>query len=156
MRDAGAEFDVDTVVLAAWFHDAVYDGQLDAEGRSAQWAEDALTRAGLSADAAGEIARLVRMTAHHRPDPGDANAEVLSDADLAILAAGADRYAEYAAGVRAEYAEVPDEVFRLGRALILSELADKEHLFHTAHAREHWESDARANLTRELGELIPE
>ncbi len=31
-------------VLAAWFHDAVYDGERDAEERSAQWAEHALAR----------------------------------------------------------------------------------------------------------------
>src|SRR5687768_15005790 len=36
----------DAVVLAAWFHDAVYGGRPDAEGRSAQGAERGLPDAG--------------------------------------------------------------------------------------------------------------
>ena len=38
----GTAFDGEAVALAAWFHDAVYDGERDAEERSAVWAEDAL------------------------------------------------------------------------------------------------------------------
>ena len=39
---AGERFDRVPVVLAAWFHDAVYDALPDAEERSAQWAGRAL------------------------------------------------------------------------------------------------------------------
>ena len=46
MRDAGEAFDHRAVVLAAWFHDAIYDGTDEAEERSALWAEKALTEAG--------------------------------------------------------------------------------------------------------------
>ena len=46
----GAAYDRDAVLLAAWFHDAVYDGERDAEERSAAWAEDALTRPACPAD----------------------------------------------------------------------------------------------------------
>src|SRR6478752_9265701 len=38
----GVEFDRMAVVLAAWFHDGVYDGEPDAEKRSAAWAAEAL------------------------------------------------------------------------------------------------------------------
>ena len=48
---------------------------------------------------------------------------VLSDADLAILARAADRYQDYAADVRREYAHVPDPAFRSGRAAILAGFA---------------------------------
>jgi predicted metal-dependent HD superfamily phosphohydrolase len=153
LHGAGERFDLDLAVLAAWFHDAVYDGKPDPEDRSARWAEDVLARAGLPAEDAAEVARLVRMTADHRPEPGDGNGEALSDADLAILAADDARYRDYVAGVRAEYAHVPDDLFREGRAAILADLAAKGHLFHTAYAREHWESRARANLARELAGL---
>ncbi len=139
------------LVLAAWFHDAVYDGQAQAEERSAALAEAEL------ADEPGvdvaEVARLVRLTDSHRPHPGDFAGELLSDADLAILAAPPPRYAQYVAGVRREYAAVPDPLFAAGRAAILRDLLDKPTLFHTAHAREHWEAAARANLTRELEAL---
>lgn len=137
------------VELAAWFHDGVYDGQPGAEERSAQWALDALGPV-LGPDAAAEVARLVRITEHHRPADDDPDGCALSDADLAILAAPAARYAEYVAAVRREYAHVPDEAFREGRAMILRDLLAKDHVFHTAYARAHWEEAARANVTREL------
>ena len=149
---AGTSYDATPVVLAAWFHDAVYDGERDAEERSAAWAEDAL--AGLvPAEVVAEVARLVRMTETHLPDDGDANGCALSDADLAILATPVERYEQYRAAVRQEYAHLPDEVFVPGRESVLRSLAEKPHLFHTSYAREHWEDPARANLERELAEM---
>lgn len=149
---AGVRFDRVPVVLAAWFHDGVYDGERDAEERSAIWAEEALAPL-LDAPAVAEVARLVRLTETHQPEDDDANGCALSDADLAILAAPAARYEEYAAAVRREYAHVDDESFRLGRAEVLRGLLAKAHLFHTAFAREAWEAPARANVEAELAGL---
>ena len=149
---AGTDFDVTPVLLAAWFHDAVYDGERDAEERSAAWAEDALPTQVPTA-VVDEVARLVRLTETHQPDDADANGCALSDADLGILAATADRYEEYVAAVRREYAHLPDDVFDKGRESVLRALADKPHLFHTAYARERWEAPARTNLERELARL---
>jgi len=95
----------------------------------------------------------VRLTEAHRPADDDVDGCVLSDADLAILAASRERYEEYAADVRREYAHVPDPDFRTGRAAVLRDLLAKPHLFHTAYAREHWEAAARANVERELATL---
>ena len=145
--------DLEAVVLAAWFHDAVYDGGADDEERSAAWAEEELPAAGVEPARVTEVARLVRLTSTHRPGPGDHDGQVLSDADLAILAAGPDRYAAYVAGVRAEYSAVPDADFRRGRAAVLRELLAKPELFHTTRARELWERPARANVERELTDL---
>jgi predicted metal-dependent HD superfamily phosphohydrolase len=146
---AGEGFDVEAVALAGWFHDGVYDGRPGAEERSAQWAERALA----GRPDAAEVARLVRLTETHRPTDDDANGCALSDADLAILAAPAERYAEYVADVRREYAHVPDDLFHRGRAAILRDLLAKPALFHTAHATEHWEPAARANVEAELTNL---
>ncbi|WP_246000024.1 HD domain-containing protein [Nocardioides pocheonensis] len=143
------------LVLAAWYHDAVYDGRRHAEERSARLAESDLTGAdlpGTGVDVA-EVARLVRLTAHHDPGPGDHAGEALCDADLAILSAGPERYREYTAGVRDEYAALSDETFRAGRLAVLEELAGRDRLFRTAYARERWEPRARANLRREIEEL---
>jgi predicted metal-dependent HD superfamily phosphohydrolase len=137
------------VVLAAWYHDAVYDDRGENEERSARLAE-----ADLEGDAdVAEVARLVRLTEHHQPEPGDRNGEVLTDADLAILAADPDRYRAYAEGVRREYAGYDDAAFAAGRTAILQALLGKPTLFHTAHAREHWEQVARANVEAEINRL---
>lgn len=143
--DAGVDT---TVRLAAWFHDAVYDGADDDEERSAQWAERALPPA-----YADEVARLVRMTVHHRPADDDPAGSALNDADLGILAAHRERYEAYVAGVRADYSHVGEDDFRAGRAVVLADLMTKPSLFHTSRGRELWEERARGNLARELEEL---
>ncbi|MCW2790986.1 MAG: hypothetical protein JWO76_84 [Nocardioides sp.] len=150
---AGTPADPVTVRLAAWFHDGVYDGRPGAEERSAAWAERDLPGLGVDAGVVTEVARLVRLTETHRPADSDVDGCVLSDADLAILAAPPERYAQYVASVRGEYAHVTDDDFALGRAAILRDLLAKPRLFHTAYAREHWEATARANVERELETL---
>lgn len=148
----GAPYEPTPVLLAAWFHDAVYDGERDAEERSAAWAEDALQGRAPAAVVA-EVARLVRLTETHAPGEDDANGCALSDADLGILAAPRERYEEYVAAVRREYAHLEDAVFHQGRGEVLRALVGKPHLFHTAFARQHWEAAARANVERELAAL---
>jgi len=145
--------DRDLVLLAAWFHDAVYDTAAgDNEERSARLAEQELA-ALLPGPEVAAVARLVRMTADHRPAPGDMEAAVLSDADLGVLAAGPQRYDEYTRAVRQEYAHVPAPDFRRGRARVLRSLLDTPALFRTAYARDRWEGAARANVERELAVL---
>ena len=139
----------DVVVrLAAWFHDAVYDAAAGDEERSAQWAERALPP-----EVAGEVARLVRVTAAHDPTVDDRAGQLLCDADLAILASPPARYEEYAHDVRREYAAVPDDDFARGRGAILADLLDRPRLFHSELARTSWEEPARANLAAELARL---
>src|SRR3954454_607301 len=132
LAGSGADFDPTPVLLAAWFHDAVYDGERDAEERSAAWAEDALSTAAPEPVVA-EVARLVRLTETHNPEDDDTNGCALSDADLGILAAPRERYDEYAPAVRREYAHLEDEVFAAGRADVLRGVAAKPRLFHTAY-----------------------
>jgi predicted metal-dependent HD superfamily phosphohydrolase len=151
---AGHAEDPDAVRLAAWFHDAVYrPDRSENEERSAALAERALSEAGVSSSRTAEVARLVRLTITHDPAPDDTNGEVLCDADLAILAAGPEAYAAYTEAVREEYAFVPDEAFREGRAAVLRLLLALPRLFRTPHGTAHWEAPARRNLTTELTEL---
>jgi predicted metal-dependent HD superfamily phosphohydrolase len=148
----GAEFDRMPVLLAAWFHDSVYDARPDAEKRSAALAAETLPTL-VDPEVIDEVVRLVLLTERHRPGDDDANGCALVDADLAILASSAERYAEYVASVRKEYAHISDDEFAQGRAAILHDLLDRPHIFHTAHARATWENSARANVERELAEL---
>jgi len=151
---ADAARDVDSVRYAAWFHDAVYRGEPGAdEENSAQLAELLLPSCGLSTERVAEVARLVRITADHSPSPGDADAEVLCDADLAVLAADEEEYAAYAAAVRQEYAHVSDVDFARGRTAVLRELLAAPRLYRTREGHEWWEERARANLAAEIARL---
>ncbi|MFE5296533.1 hypothetical protein [Streptomyces sp. NPDC056632] len=146
--------ELELVRLAAWFHDAVYlPDRSENEERSAALAERALTEAGLTAHEVAEVARLVRLTVTHDPAPGDLNGEALCDADLAILASDPDTYTGYTAAVREEYAFVPEDAFREGRATILRHLLTLPRLFRTPYGAAAWEERARENLERELAVL---
>jgi predicted metal-dependent HD superfamily phosphohydrolase len=145
--------DLTAVRLAAWYHDAVYNGRPDDEENSAARAETELAGLGLDPAVVAEVARLVRLTASHRPEPGDGNGETLCDADLAILAAPAERYLRYTAAIRAEYVHVPEDKFRAGRAQLLRALLAAPSLFRTSQGRRQWETAARANIANELQTL---
>jgi predicted metal-dependent HD superfamily phosphohydrolase len=146
---------VTSVRLAAWYHDAVYNGRPDDEANSAVRAETELTSLGLPPALIAEVSRLVRLTAGHDPSPGDRNGETLCDADLKILASCADRYAGYTAAVRAEYAHVPQDAFRAGRSKVLRALLDAPAVYRTPHGRQYWETQARSNIRAELHQLRP-
>lgn len=143
--------DLAAVQLAAWFHDAFYrPDRSENEERSAALAERALPELGVGAARTAEVARLVRLTVSHDPAPDDRDGEVLCDADLAVLAGSPERYAAYAAAVRAEYAFVPDPDFTAGRAAVLRQLLALPQLFRTPLGRDRWEHTARRNLATEL------
>ena len=153
-EQAATARDLDAVRLAAWFHDAVYDPRrVDNEEASALLAEASLPELHIEPARVAEVARLVRLTASHDPMPGDRNSGLLTDADLAILAATPEAYRTYTVAIRREYAHVPEAAFVTGRTAVLRNLLDLPWLFHTPVLRERWEEPARANIAWELAGL---
>jgi len=150
--------DVNAVRLAAWLHDAVYDPTAAAganESASADLAVSLLPPLGHAATQVALVVRLVRLTASHDPADDDVDGQVLCDADLRVLAASPERYAQYAADVRAEYTHLPDALFAAGRAQVMGRLLAHPRLFATATGHERWEARARANIEAELARLRP-
>ena len=141
------------VVCAAWLHDAVHDGRDDDEERSAALATQVLRGLAIAPSVVDEVARLVRLTLTHDPAPDDVRGALLSDADLAVLAAAPERYARYAADVRQEYAHVDDEAFRSGRTAVLRSLLDRPRLYVTEEGHRRWDEAARHNLRDEISRL---
>ena len=141
------------LLLAAWFHDAVYDPRCqDNEAQSAAYATAVLTELGVSEGVVAETARLIGLTAVHETAVYDIDGHILLDADLAILAAAPAIYAAYAAAIRREYAHVPEEAYRAGRTAVLARLLARPQLYGLpAHAT--WEAPARLNLRREMAQL---
>lgn len=148
--------DPDLVRLAGWYHDAVYDCRHDDEENSARRAERELRALGLESASVCEVARLVRLTAGHNPVDGDRNGETLCDSDLAILGRNPDRYDAYTEAVRAEYAQLTDDEFLQGRGRVLRTLLAAPTLFRTPLGQQRWEAPARANLARELRNIMAE
>lgn len=137
------------VLLAAWFHDAIYEGKAgDDEERSAELAQDALG-GGLGQ----EVARLVLLTRDHSAQADDLAGQLLVDADLSILAAPRARYRRYVAQIREEYAHVSETQWPQGRLSVLETFLDRRDLFSVPAAKQMWCENAARNLAWEIGEL---
>jgi predicted metal-dependent HD superfamily phosphohydrolase len=146
--------DPTAVHLAIWFHDAVYDPKAnDNEARSADLAVELLRPLNVPDDTLRRVSALIRATAHSPLDVVDADTAVLLDADLAILSAEPKRYARYAADVRKEYAWVPDDAYRQGRAAVLTSFLDRPRIYRTERMFAAAEPAARANLEAEIASL---
>ncbi|MET8852378.1 hypothetical protein [Amycolatopsis sp. NPDC004625] len=136
------------VAVAAWTHDVVYDAKPGEDERaSAAWARAAL--AGVAEAHVERVEGLILATIGHDAPPGDLLATALLDADLAVLGAPEAQYADYARGVREEYAKYPDDVWREGRIAVLERMLARE-LYRSEPARTRWASAAERNLTTEL------
>ena len=147
--------DLDAVRAAALFHDAVYDPRSPTnEHDSAVLARRVLADCGWEAARAERVAALIELTAGHDP-PGDTDlgADILLDADLAILGAEPADYRAYVTGVRVEYAHVDDDGWRTGRAAVLRSFLDRPAIYRTASMQAARERRARANLSAELADL---
>ena len=153
------------LVLAAWFHDAVYEGAPgEDERRSEQLAnislEPLVTAGLLSGDELQMVSLLVRATATHElPESADlpagyepADIQFFLDADMAILAADSARYRRYLRGVRSEYSHFDDEAFRAGRTTFLRSILGRKRIFLSEQALQLWEEPAQTNLQAELSE----
>lgn len=152
-ESAPAPAERDLVETAIWFHDAVYDPLADDnEERSAAWARRSLAKLGVRPGTIEEVARLILLTRHAAP-PGDPAGRLLCDIDLSILGRGPAEFDAYDRGIRAEYAAVPDAVYREGRRRILAALLARQPLYATERFRERYEAAARANLRRALDRL---
>ena len=153
------------LILAAWFHDAVYEGAPgEDERRSEQLASTSLeplvTAGLLTGHELQMVSLLVRATATHElPKSVDlpagyepADIQFFLDADMAILAADSARYRRYLRGVRSEYSHFDDEAFRAGRTTFLRSILGRERIFLSEQALKLWEEPAQANLRAELNE----
>jgi predicted metal-dependent HD superfamily phosphohydrolase len=140
------------MLLAAWFHDAVYDPRrYDNEVQSAALARKELAVLGVVHADLDTIAGAVLATAAHQ---GVGTAfDALLDADLAILGATPAAYDAYATAIRREYAHVSDHEFAAGRLAFVEAMLARTRLFRTAYGHTRFEAAARANLQRERARL---
>jgi predicted metal-dependent HD superfamily phosphohydrolase len=151
--------DVEVVLVATLYHDAVYEPTAahgHNERASADLAARVLTDIGWASDRVGTVHSLIEATAAHEvpADVDAAAAMVLLDADLAILGADPAAYLAYVTGVRAEYAHVPDETWRSGRTAVLDHFLERQRLFLTEAMHAELDHRARANLSAERATLV--
>ncbi|KGF20972.1 hypothetical protein HMPREF3160_06620 [Arthrobacter sp. HMSC06H05] len=158
----GGRTAVRTARLAAWWHDAVYEGKPgEDEHASAELAAQQLQGV-VEHDVVHRVYRAILATADHAAyareavqgrGEVDAGVSVLLDADLSVLARPHAGYQRYVLDVRNEYAHVPDEDFVAGRTRILKGMLATPQLYITDFAVQNWEAKARSNIAGELARL---
>ncbi len=150
-HDAASTVSGPACMLAVYFHDAVYETRADDnERRSADLAVDVLGGLHCPASVMADVARLVNVTATHISSAPDE--AFVNDADLRMLARPSLVYDHYARRVRLEFAWVGEADWAAGRAAVIRRLLDRR-IYGTTWGIRHWESNARANLQRELSGL---
>jgi len=149
-----AERDRRRLRWAILWHDAVYEsGARDNELRSAALAKNELTACGVEPADVAEVARLILLTESHRTADDDYLGALMISIDLSILGSDPHRYREYVEATRAEYAHVPDELWRAGRGAVLRRMLHADTLYPDARFREALEAQARLNMSAELKTL---
>jgi predicted metal-dependent HD superfamily phosphohydrolase len=143
----------DAIELAIWFHDAIYDShKSDNEASSARLADSTLMQLGVPRATTQSVCNLILATQHNAP-PADRDAALLVDIDLSILGQPAPIFDAYEAGVRFEYAWVPESAFRAGRSKVLQSFLDRTRIYTAEYFSAAFESAARQNLNRSLAKL---
>lgn len=137
--------------LAIWFHDVIYDPRAkDNEEQSAAFFVAEMADS-LDPVLCLEVVRLILATDYARERTGAPDEDLLRDIDLCILASSPDIYQAYTEAVRQEYAHVPDEDFRKGRAAVMNRFLERRIFQTDAFAGE--ETKARENIRAEIAVL---
>ncbi|KAH7097907.1 hypothetical protein BKA62DRAFT_714894 [Auriculariales sp. MPI-PUGE-AT-0066] len=144
---------------AVLFHDFVYDpratGGQNERDSAKRWL-DCAAEIQLPADIVEDVNSLILATIKHQlPDDGNPNPNSLPlflDLDLEVLSRPREDYFVYASQIRAEYAHVPDDAFRVGRCAVLRHLMQGD-IYFTEYARTSLQESARANMQAELEQL---
>jgi predicted metal-dependent HD superfamily phosphohydrolase len=142
------------IALALWFHDAIYDThRADNEAQSANWAVQVVHDVGGGPLLQQAVHDMILATQHDAaPVTGDMRLVV--DSDLAILGAPPDRFAQYEAQIRQEYAGVPEVLFRQKRTEVIQTFLARPSIFAVEFFQRRLEQSARQNLHRSLATLL--
>ncbi|MDI1228018.1 MAG: phosphohydrolase [bacterium] len=136
----------DTIELALWYHDVVYDAKLK---NNEQLSRDLfLTHAahfGLDETMQQNVAKLIDLTAKHK-DAASLMERIMTDCDLAILGAPKAEFDAYDKNIRKEYAHVPAPAYKVGRHKVLTGFLNQPYIFKTQAFHDAYEQQARANL----------
>ena len=140
------------VEIAIWFHDVIYDSRRsDNEEQSASLAIDVLSGLRVARDRTARIEAMILATKSHRAH--DRDSQLLLDIDLGILGQPPAVFARYDEAIRREYAWVPEEQYRAGRADVLKTFLGRPGIYVTRTFRELYERQARENIQQRLVEL---
>ena len=141
-----------TVAFAIFYHDIIYNiWKKDNEAKSAEVAEHVLSELKIEHSFSKKASEIILATKHHQAKTTDE--QFMVDFDLAILGQSASVYENYSTNIRKEYSKVPFFLYKSGRKNVLQHFLDKKSIFQTEAFQQHYEAQARLNLSEELKKL---
>jgi predicted metal-dependent HD superfamily phosphohydrolase len=153
-RLRGKARDMEAILLAAWYHDIIYEMKGgDNELRSAELAGVALRRMGVGQERITAIQTMIHHTDVNKSPPDDTDCQILLDADLSKLASSGEEYAQNSEAIRQEYFFVPEPEYRESRRRLLIQFLERNRIFQTDHMFANCEEKARRNIANELERL---
>ncbi|GFS25649.1 hypothetical protein ElyMa_001692600 [Elysia marginata] len=114
--------ELNTVALAIYFHDIVYDPQAnDNEAQSIILFEKFAQDSNLSHEVVSRVSHMINCTISHSIENSgdDLDLCLFLDFDLAVLGQDPTQYKAYAQNIRKEYIHVDEESYRTGRTKVI-------------------------------------
>ncbi|MDO4258088.1 MAG: hypothetical protein Q4C87_01055 [Actinomycetaceae bacterium] len=159
---ASITHDADVLRVSCWYHGAFLNRALevrvlgmDPEAMCAPCIEHTnsrLTALGVSDDVVVRVAELLKALVIHHAPRSDLDAQVLLDADLAMLAESPQVYKKYREALREEFTDLDDLTYWRARRRVVRKFLSKDALFQSPLGQM-WEEAARSNLEMELCRL---
>lgn len=148
-------FETKTVEFAAWFHDIVYNTKAkDNEEKSAEYAGKIFLSLSIPSIVIKNVKKLILQTKNHYASINDLDAQILLDADLAILGSNPDEYIKYTQAIRLEYIWVPETEYFAARKQILENFLQRDNIYFTQFMQQTKEKIAQNNLETEIKRIL--
>ena len=146
-----SEDDLETVLLAAWFHDTGYiEGEKNHEEHSIEIVDNYLTERNYSKEKIAKVKALIRITKMPQK-PNDELEEIICDADLAHL--GSKSFRTESKLLRLEREHLMNEFSSDIDWLKETEQFLSHHQYFTDYAFENWNAQKSLNCLRVKGDL---
>lgn len=148
----------DSVEMAIWFHDVVYDaGKSDNEEQSAKVTSAICSAHGLPDYFTDRVNYLILATKHDGNNlmPNDYDAFYLLDLDLFGLAWSWEEFVINNKNIQLEFSHFPKAMVLNNQREFLLELIHQDKIYKTEYFYENYENKARENIDRFINEVLP-
>lgn len=146
----GAQYHLQAIELAIWWHDIVYQTAQNSTIGNEQLSASYAYFTARETKSYIYVANLILAT-DHKKEPGSvdvANGDVIADIDLAILGAEPERFEQYEQQISEEYRHVPPQQYNEARRKFIQGMLDRPRIYHTDYFHDRFEARARENLAR--------
>ena len=147
---------IEVVRFAIFYHDIVYKtSRTDNESQSATLASARLKQLNVVEENVNAVVQFILATKKHQlvESRWKQDLAYFLDFDLSVLGWQESEYRKYVSGIRLEYKQFPDFLFRSGRRKVVKSILNKPTIFLTSEFRTRFEMQAQLNLKAELDSL---